>query len=63
MLKQQTLFSIQCVEHTLQWYGHLLRMSSHLSAKLVLDLNPAEADWKQSHGKPKHRWSDGILKY
>ena len=37
---QQTPFLIGIVERTLRRYGHLLRMPSHLPAKIILDFSP-----------------------
>ena len=44
-LTKQSWFSTQAAEQTLRWFGHLLRMSPHLPAKMIYDFDPIKVGW------------------
>jgi hypothetical protein len=44
-------------EQQLRWYGHVMRMDDHRTARQVAHWNP---QGKRRRGRPVNTWKDGI---
>ncbi|XP_065573819.1 uncharacterized protein LOC136035775 [Artemia franciscana] len=59
-LTGQRPFSVQLIQRTLRWYGHLLRMPPDTPARTIFDFDPMLHGGKRPRGCPPTRWKDTI---